>query len=180
MVQFDIAGAHPDYRRSIPDILTPLTEQYPGAVLKSVVLFRPAPGDTSIGGTTDGVIRLNSYWFTRGPSLLRRAAANRHAVEVGGVRMGWHGPMVDEPAHVLTHEFGHVSWDALPRREVEKWTRERFRAATRDPRRAPSGYALVGNPPLLEFWAEEFTLVHMGLATDEEAADMRDVLRGLQ
>jgi hypothetical protein len=180
LVEFDLSAAHPDYQRSIPAILLPLTELYPGAKLRSVVLFDPVPGDTSMGGVRDGVIRLNAYWFARDPQILQGAALNRHVVEVGGIQMGWHGPMTDEPAQVLTHEFGHVAWDGLPRSEVEEWTRERFRAATRDPYLSPSGYAMVGNPPLLEFWAEMFALVHMGLATGDEASDMRDILKRLQ
>jgi hypothetical protein len=186
MVKFNLAGAHPDYRRDIPDILTPLTEYYPGARLSSVSLYQPKRGDTSMGATYDnGEIRLNSHWFGHHPDELKRAAIHHSVIDVNGIEVGWHGPMVWEPRQLLTHEFGHVVWQSLPQREVQTWAADRWRAATRDPRRAPSGYALVGNSSDrklvgAEFFGEMFALVHLGFGTDDEVADLQSLLGKLQ
>jgi hypothetical protein len=85
--------------------------------------------------------------------------------------------MVEEPQHLLTHEFGHVVWQSLPRREVEEWAASRWRPATRYPRRSPSGYALT-DPP--EFFGEMFALVDLGYATDDEASDLMSLIEGLR
>jgi hypothetical protein len=178
LVEFDIAKAHPDFRREIPDILLPLTKCYPGARLQSVELYTPKPGDTSMGATyPGGRIRLNRYWFDRDPEHLRKAAMHHAVIEVGGVPMGWHGPMVWEPRQLLTHEFGHVVWQCLPQQVIEQWANDRWCAATREPYRSPGGYALT-DPE--EFFGEMFALVHLGFATADEAADLRGLTARLQ
>jgi hypothetical protein len=178
MVEFNIAGAHPDYQRDVPAILLPLTDLYPGVRLSSVSLYEPKPGDTSMGATyPDGEIRLNPYWFTREPTHLGKAALHHAIVEVGGVQMGWHGPMVWEPRQLLTHEFGHVVWQALPQREVEEWAGGRWSAATREPYLAPGGYALTSRD---EFFGEMFALVHLGFGTDAEVDDLDDLIGRLR
>ena len=175
-IEFDLSRAHPDFQREIPEILEPLVERYPGAKLRSVRLYDPRPGDTSMGATYPGaVISLNQFWFARDPKYLREAAVHHAIIEVGGVPMGWHGPMIWEPRQLLTHEFGHIVWQCLP--DAKAWACERWQAATRNPHLAPGGYALTSAP---EFFGEEFALVHLGLATDEENADLSELLAPLR
>ena len=177
MVKFDLAGAHPRYRDEVPEILTSLARRYPGAGLRTVRLYRPEPGDLSMAATLPGgVIQLNEFWFVAAPDELSEAARCYPVVVVDGVTMGWHGPMTDEPEHVLTHEFGHVAMEAL-RREAADWARERWQRATHDPVAAPSGYALA-NPE--EFFGEEFALVHLCLATEDETADLLNLIDPLR
>jgi hypothetical protein len=178
VVEFDLSDADPEFQRDIPAILLPLTRRYPGAELRSVGLYDPRPGDTSMGAThPGGRIELNSYWFSRHPRHLRSAAEHHAVVDVGGVPMGWHGPMVWEPEQLLTHEFGHVAWQSLPQRTVRDWAGDRWSEATRVPHLAPSGYALTSPD---EFFGEMFALVHLGYATEDEARDLRDLLEGLR
>ena len=178
MVKFDLDDAHPDYQRDIPEILAPLVERYPGVMLRSVSLYRPERGDTSMGSTTeDGDIRLNFRWFSLPSSELNQASRHHHVVVVDDVPIGWHGPMIDEPEHCLVHEFGHAAWYSLPRHVIEPWASTRWSAATRQPHAAPSGYALVNCE---EFFGEMFALVHLGLATDEEVEDMADLVGRLR
>lgn len=178
MIEYDLAGAHPAYRREIPEILEPLAEAYPGAGFRSVGLYEPKPGDTSMGAThPGGRIELNPHWFARDPVHLKSAAQHYPVIDVGGIQIGWHGPMVWEPLQVLTHEFGHVVRMALPKRLGDEWAGDRWRQATREPWRAPSGYALVNDE---EFFGEMFALVHLGFATDDEARDMAELTERLR
>lgn len=177
-VNFDLARAHPEFRRIIPAILLPLAEHYPGAKLNAVGLYEPKDGDTSMGATYfDGRIQLNLYWFGRAPSELSAAAGCHAVVNVGGVPIGWHGPMMWEPSQVLTHEFGHCIWNGLPQDRVEDWATPRWREATRRPHTAPSGYALASPP---EFYAEMFALCELGLATADEVRDLRELTEELR
>lgn len=149
MVKFDLDDAHPDYQRDIPEILAPLVERYPGVMLRSVSLYRPERGDTSMGSTTeDGDIRLNSRWFSLPSSELNQASRHHHVVVVAGVPIGWHSDM-PEPRHVLTHEFFHCLRWTFP--EVMRWANRAWKLSTRFPRLAPTGYALVNAD---EFLAE--------------------------
>ena len=177
-VDFDLAGAHPEFRRIVPGILAPLSRRYPGARLTAVRLYDPEPDDTSMGATyEDGTVKLNKYWFGRDPRYLS-AAGRRHAVvEVGDAPMGWHGPMLWEPEQVLTHEFFHCVWNGLPRDLVEEWARTRWLAATRQPYLAPSGYAL-SSPE--EFFGELGALCELGLATADEVSDLRELTSGIR
>jgi hypothetical protein len=178
VVEFDLDDAHPGYRRDIPAILAPLVERYPGIKLRSVSLYRPEPGDTSMGQTTaDGRIELNPFWFTKPPAELNSASRHHYVVEVDGAQIGWHGPMIWEPRQLLYHEAGHAAWYGLPKQLIERWAGDRWRAATRQPLTAPSGYGLL-NPA--EFFGELFALVHLGLATDEEVEDMEELLEQLR
>lgn len=177
-IDFDLSDAHPGFRRVIPEILLPLSECYPGAKLTRVRLYQPERGDTSMGQTLDtGEMRLNAYWFARDPDELSAAARRYAVIEVDGSPMGWHGPMIAEPPQLLSHEFGHCAWFGLPEEVVRNWARERWRAATRRPHLAPSGYALRSPE---EFFGEMFALCEMGLATDDEVADLGELTRGLR
>jgi hypothetical protein len=177
-IDFDLAGAHPDFRRDIPAILLPLSRRYPGAKLSAVHLYDPEDGDTSMGATyEDGEIRLNKFWFGRDPRHLTDAARDHPFVRVGDAPMGWHGAMLCEPPQIIFHEFGHCVWNGLPRERVEGWATERWRAATRRPYLAPSGYALASPP---EFFGEMFALCEMGLATGDEVSDLAELTRGVR
>lgn len=179
MIEFDLAGAHPEFRRVVPSVLLPLSRRYPGARLRRVRIYDPEPGDTSMGETReDGEIRLNKYWFSRDPAHLSSAARRRAVVEVGGTPMGWHGPMTWEPEQVLTHEFFHCVYNGLPRDLVEGWTAERWRRATRNPHLAPSGYALASGG--IEYFAEIGALCELGFATEGEVRDLAEITRGVR
>jgi hypothetical protein len=168
---FDLSGAHPEYAAIIESTLRELQERYPWAPLKSVSLYDPSLGDTSIAATyPGGEIRLNSYWFSGDPDRLNDAAKRDLVVNANGVKIGWHGRMVQEPEHVLHHEFGHIVAQGIPPDVLDPWQRERWLAATRDPMQAPAGYALSHDPE--EWFAEMFALCSLGLASAEETAEM--------
>lgn len=178
MVDIDLSGAHSAYLRDVPEILESLIDTYPGAELRSVRLYQPRPGDTSMATTlSGGHIRLNAYWFARDPSFLEAAAGYHPIITVDGVNIGWHGPMRWEPLQVLTHEFGHAVGFSLPQSRYRDWVGDRWRAATRNPGLAPSGYSLDSED---EFFGEDFALVHLGYATEEETADLMDLIGGLR
>ena len=157
-IDFDLGDAHPDFRRAIPEILLPLAERYPGARLTSVCLYRPEPGDTSMGATLpSGEIILNSYWFSRSPDELS-AAAKRHAVVlVDDVPMGWHACM-PEPKQILIHEFFHAFRNGHP--DVMRWADDAWARSTRRLELSPSGYALSDAE---EFWAEAMATRELGI-----------------
>lgn len=125
----------------------------------------------------DGNIKLNSYWFSRDSSYLKSAAEHNAVIEIDGIPIGWHGPMVWEPQQLLTHEFGHIVWYSLPEDEVAKWAKDRWTKATKKPYTAPSGYALDN---AVEFFGEMFALVHLGFATDDEVLDLHDLIERLE
>lgn len=178
MIDFDLGDAHPKFQRLIPEILLPLRDRYPGAKLSSVGVYQPRRGDTSMGATTsDGKITLNAYWFARDPAELSKAARRYAIIDATGFPMGWHGPMIAEPPQLLTHEFGHCVYFGLPEREIEEWSEERWRAATRRPELAPSGYALTSPP---EFFGEMFALCELGLATSDEVAALDEATRRIR
>ena len=173
-IDFRLSGAHPRYAREIEAEFLSLSEQYPMARLRSVSLYEPRGHDTSMGATLEGCrIVLNAYWFAGDPDRLDDAAKRDVVVEAAGTEIGWHGPMIREPRQVLHHEFGHCVNQVAPKL-IDPWARERWLAATREPITAPSGYALGSAP---EWFAEMFALCSLGLATQEEHAEMSDLLR---
>lgn len=109
-----------------------------------------------------GTISLNAFWFARDPSHLRASAT---------LPPLWHGPMTEEPRHVLTHEFGHCLSTALPAGWKSRAEELRLRA-TAAPDAAPSPYSLASAD---EFWAELFALNEMGYADRDQRMAMRYV-----
>lgn len=162
MITFDLAAAHPGWPSLIEPILADLADRYPQAPLRRVtVVSRPA-GDRSMAATDDGTISLNAFWFARDPSHLRASAT---------LPPLWHGPMTEEPRHVLTHEFGHCLSAALPDGWADRAQEMRLRA-TDAPARAPSPYALASAD---EFWAELFALNELGFADRDQRMALRYV-----
>ena len=156
-MNLDLSTAHCDYQELIPPLLDELLGRYSRAKLSSLRVGLPRrDGDTSMGYYDEDTqeIRLNAHWFARPVSVLRRAATSAPL---------FHGPMTDEPRHVLTHEVFH----SLDR--VDPLTRSRMReawlAATRKPRLMPADYGLSN---ATEFFAELGALVEMNLATVEQ------------
>jgi hypothetical protein len=173
LMKFNLGKAHPEYRQIIPSVLTGLLAKYPFVPLKEVHLFDPATEDQSMGNATvPGVIALNSFWFAQDPELLRDAGQSDIMVCINGYDIAWHGKMVNEPEHLLTHEFGHILSQVLP--EWHDWTCSRWEKAMINPQLAPSGYAL-GTPS--EYFAEMFALVELGLADETQTEDFYRLLK---
>lgn len=174
---YELADAHPYYREAIPQVLRALAARYPRAALRRVCLYPARPRDESMGNVNErGVIALNPRWFAADPDVLRRAATGRTAFPLGdGRQVAYHGSMIAEPLHVLTHEFGHVV-----QYDVDGW--ERFtspllREARADPSLAPAGYALAN---ATEYWAELFAACELGAATGPHVSAMRQLLGGMR
>jgi hypothetical protein len=119
----------------------------------------------------DGQIRLNSFWFADEPARLQRASDARHTIDAGGVSLGWHGPMTEEPRQVLTHEFFHCLYEAIP--SARPWSERMWSRATREPSLAPSGYAL-SEPG--EWFAEFGAMREMGFAPPALVLEWRSFL----
>lgn len=163
-VQFALAAADLGWPPLIEPIILGLVDRYPQAALRRVAIVDAPKGDRSMASTEGGVISLNAFWFGQEPQALQTAAL---------MPPGWHGAMTAEPAHVATHEFGHVLSDAL----VGDWKSqiEAYRiAATCDADLSPSHYAL-GDAD--EFFAELFAVVELGFATSAQKRALWSVLR---
>jgi hypothetical protein len=170
VVEYRLENADPVFQEMIPTILDDLMKQFP------VELYDAKSTDTSMGATLPGgIIKLNAYWFSGDPDRLNDAAKRDLIVEANGVPILWHGPMIEEPEHLLVHEFGHVVEQVHPLK-CNDWALRRFVSATKDPVIAPSGYGL-SHPA--EYFAEAFALSVLGLATEEEEHDMNRLLAGL-
>lgn len=168
--EMSLGLAHPDYVPILERVYGTLAHRYPWAPLKEVRIYQGRGHDRSMGSTSgDGVISFNSYWFSQPLAFLHEAGEGHHTVPVGNSMIAWHGPMTEEPAHVLTHEFGHVIALADPR--FLKWSRKRWRSATANVFAdiQPSGYALEDAD---EYWAEVFALNELGYTYDEDVARM--------
>ena len=163
-IEFDLAGLHLSFVRPVVDALRGLDADYPGNPLRRVELYRSA-GDESMGNSDrPGVISLNARWFSRPIDELREASRDQDLVHLrgGDLVLPWHGGM-EEPNHVLSHEFGHQLQATTP------WWRgfaePHWRASCLDPihQRPVSGYAL--NDPE-EFWADTFAAMRLGVARE--------------
>jgi hypothetical protein len=175
MVEYRLDKAHPDYRRVIVQAYADLQMAYPFVKLTRVELIDPtSPTDTSMGAALPGgIIQLNAYWFAADPVTLNDAAKRDIEISAGDVKLLWHGLMVKEPDQVLSHEFGHLIEQSAPK-VVQDWASLRWKAATRTPDLAPSGYALANST---EYFAEAFALFDLGLSDPASAADMKTLLR---
>lgn len=174
-VELALDDLHPSYANVVPDTIFQLTERYPWGGPVRVQLYGKT-GDRSLGFTKGNTISLNRFWFCQPRAVLQKAAAEgaQH-----GVRQiaEWHDAMTDEPAHLLTHEYGHVLEPVLQRRTRGNFDdfRERlFAIVRRDPRSAPTGYCLVDEA---ENWAETFACGHLGdQATNDQVIAVRRYL----
>lgn len=152
MIKFDLAGLHYSYERLVVDTLAGLVNDYPQAGLEYVGLYE-REGDESLGNADQpGRIVLNARWFGRPIEELREAASERNQVylRAGCYPVAWHGDM-EEPHHILAHEYWHLLEDGIP--EWEAFTTPHLMASRRDPVhcRPVSGYALAGPH---EWWAD--------------------------
>ena len=166
-IRFDLDAAHPAYRPLIEARMTDLSKRHPSALLERVYVGEPRrEGDVSMGyyDEDEHYVWLNGYWFSKDPDILRRAARSEPL---------FHGRMTEEPAHVLTHEFGHaLEWG---NRRIRPRMREVWDAATRDPHRAPAAYGLTNDA---EYFAELFATCELGLANEDHRAQLRYVMEG--
>jgi hypothetical protein len=161
MTDYPLNGFHNEYKIEIPKILDGLKKRYPMVELDTVELCPFKEGDHSLGNATKkGRIQFNPYWFTKPIAVLNEASRDKTPMKLKAcgsdsdkmVTIPYHGAMISEPHHVVTHEFGHLVSDAIPQWEafadsMMKWARQ-------DPHEfSPGGYSLT-NPA--EFFAELF------------------------
>jgi hypothetical protein len=158
MIKFDLASAHQEHHKLIERIIGNLADRYPWVPLRTVRIYEPRSADDRSMGNADtpGTVALNAYWFAQPPSLLQAEALACRKVMINGCEISWHGPMIEEPVHVVTHEFGHVVTDAIP--DWREWAVGGWRSALTNPENAVSGYAL-SDPA--EFFAEEFAAAEL-------------------
>lgn len=166
MVEFALAGAHPGYQAIVPVLIGNLVDRYRHCPLRRVALYRPGDHDRSMGNEDQpGVIRLNGYWLEQDPAVLQRKAMTPPF---------FHGPMIAEPQHLLSHEFGHVLSDSYTDgwrdRALEYW-----QELTYVPERSPSLYALADIDELV---GELFALVDLGFATKKQRSRLRHISGG--
>ncbi len=151
-IEFALEGLHPSYERVVRDVIRGLDADYPVGAVQKVELFEKA-GDESMGCSPQpGVIRLNKRWFGRPIDELREAARTDDLIFVGGFSppIPWHGGM-EEPLHLLSHEFFHCLQDKIP--GWREFIEPHWQQACADPVncRPPSGYCLATAD---EFWAD--------------------------
>jgi hypothetical protein len=163
-IKFDFSLAHPDYPSLLQPRFVDLLERYPQAALKRVYVGEPRrKHDLSMGfyDEDSSEIWLNGYWFSKPPAVLQKAARTPPF---------FHGAMIEEPLHLCIHEVFHAIEYGMGFRELNKRAEKVWRDATKIPRLAPADYAL-SNP--VEFFAELGACVEMGLATEEQQAQLR-------
>ena len=167
-MKYDLKLAHADYRSVIPEIIDGLLTKYPRAALTQVYVGKPRnEKDISIGYYDEKAkkIWLNQYWVGRDPSFLQKAAKTEPL---------FHGEMTAEPAHICCHEFGHaVDWS--DHQKIAKRRKEVWVAATKDPKSAVAAYGLTND---VEYFAELFAAVEMGVAREGQIAAFRYVMEG--
>lgn len=174
MVAFELDGAHPGHQAVIEATINRLAARYPMAPLREVKLYEPMPGDRSLGNADEpGVIKLNAYWFSQSPEVLQQAALEWPMMPLGnGREIPWHGQMLDEPEHTTCHEFGHILAQALPK--VRRVAQTGWRADTKDPTKAVSGYAIAVGAD--EWWAENFAAHELGFQSAPAVVELLNEL----
>lgn len=168
---------HSSFRIPIAAALFPLRERY--GLEPKLKMYDPPEGDTSLGSTEGTTISMNAFWFAEPIDKLREAAAEGNRT-ISDLVPTWHGGM-PEPDQFVTHEMGHVLWNAKlhDRPEFQRFVQEGYAAALADPASAVSGYSLA-HPD--EFWAEVFCAAEIGgeaLAANPHVAKLRELLEGL-
>ena len=174
---YELAGAHPYYRREIPLVLGALCVRYPRARLERVILYPRRPNDESMGNVNErGTIALNPRWFAVDPKELKDAAKSRTAMPLGGGKfLAYHGRMTEEPLHVVTHEFFHIVQDYAP--EWQEFTAPLLAEARAHPDLAPAAYGLTN---ATEYWSELATAAELGLTSGPHVDAMREKLKELR
>lgn len=176
-IEFALGGLHPTFVRPVVDTLLGLDADYPLAALRKVSVFSRSNDHSMASADRPGEIALNLYWFGRPINVLQEAARERNQLylvylgAIDRVPLSWHGDM-EEPHHVLAHEFGHCLQDVIP--SWREFAESHWRQSCRDPVhcRPVSGYALVGPD---EWWADTFAALRLNV--DCEAVRlMRDML----
>lgn len=172
MIEFQLEDLHPSFTRAVVDTLRGLDADYPEVV--RVVKLADLGGSLA-DSDEPGVIVLNRRWFSAPLGELRAAAKPEdQTVRLNPeVEVMWYGGM-EEPQHVLTHEFAHLLQDHLP--WSEEFSRIHWEASCRDPThcRPPSGYALASPE---EFFSDTFAAMRLGY--DSELTRMlREALDG--
>jgi hypothetical protein len=168
-VKFDFQKAHPEYRPLLQARFTGLVEKYPCAALRRVYVGLPRREDDQSMGYYDqdkDEVWLNSFWFSKSPSVLQQAAKNPPL---------FHGAMSAEPEHLAAHEFGHALEYGLGFEELDPRAQEIWREATRSPESACAQYGLTN---ATEHFAELFACCELGFATEEQRAQLRYVMEG--
>jgi hypothetical protein len=143
MINFDLPDLHPSYERLVRDVLNGLAIDYPIVGDLRVSMF-DREGDESLGCAPErGMIKLNKLWFGRPIEILQEAARTDDQVMLrkDAPTIGWHGSM-EEPQHLLCHEFGHQLQMVVP--GWPAFDEEQHRLSCADPvmHRPPSGYCL--------------------------------------
>jgi len=159
MIEFSLHDLHPSYERPVRDTVRGLVSDYPIVRGLRVETYR-SDGDDSMGCSPEaGLIRLNLRWFGRPIDELRDAAHTDDLVRVGGSSppIPYHGGM-EEPHHLLCHEFGHQLQFAMS--GWRAFAEPHWLQSCADPVhcRPPSGYALAS---VDEFWADAFAALHL-------------------
>jgi hypothetical protein len=172
-IEFNLAELHPTFERPVIDTLRGLDADYPLGALSRVSLFS-REGDLSMASADQpGEVKLNLYWFGKSIDVLRAAARERNQIYIGPDRipLAWHGDM-EEPHHVLAHEFGHCLQDVIP--EWRAFSETHWLQSCRDPVNClpVSGYTLVGPD---EWWADTFAALRLNVSC-EAVRLMRDML----
>jgi hypothetical protein len=177
VIDFDLKHAHPEYRDLIVQTYEGLLKQYPGTPLKRVRVYEAKATSNcshsvnrSLGDATDPtMIRLNGFWFSRPPSVLREAGeVDDHVPGYPGLR--WHGGL-PQPFQVLTHEGMHVVLNGLDD-EARAFAHQMWLEATINPSIAFSGYAIFGGETKgSEWWAENGSAHEAGNPTGNKQVE---------
>jgi hypothetical protein len=167
-LRLDLDDAHPSYRVAITRIVRGLDRDFPG-VLQRLLFFTPKAGDRSLGYAGPGAIHLNLFWFAQPIEDLREAARRGTRWRLDGLR--WHAAM-DEPDHVVTHEFGHCVRIAGGKRAADFSHRLHAEALER-PDVAATGYALTDAE---ELFADTFAAMRLVADPGPQAAALREFL----
>lgn len=173
MINFYIDKMHPKYQTLMRSKFRELQKKYPKSPLKYVGTFTDDEPNRSLGNADKkNTILFNTFWFSKDPDELKYNAAHNYEVELNGNIVKWHGDMIEEPEHVICHEFGHVLSDGLV--NWKAWATGGWKQATINPDDVASAYALT-NPS--EFWAENFAAFEMKLLDENKANAIYSVLK---
>lgn len=171
------ASIHPDFRSQVEAAADALASAYPWVKFTGVELFEPKGNDRSLGFAGDGVISINSYWFSQPKSLFEGEVLKARTATPTDFP-AWHGRIGDvehEVDRLIAHEFGHLLSEGL--KGYKEFASAGHAAAVDSPQLAVSGYALAGaldDPD--EWWAETFAALRLGGAGSPQVAELHAFL----